>query len=208
MSFATLREAPIIDDPFPYVIVHDLFPADVYRGMVANFPPKEQMRNMMKHYPNRYLLFLKNDDGFYGGAGQLSAFWTEFRDVQLKELRGAVEEKFNVKADTTGAILMRDIPGYRIGPHTDCGERIVTGLVYMPEDASRPECGTVLYRSEHSDPRGQLGDDHTLQGFEEVAVAPYLPNTALFFLKGARSWHGVEPCDIERRVISFDLQRK
>jgi hypothetical protein len=84
-------------------------------------------------------------------------------------------------------VLFRDTEDYRIRPHPDGLNKIVTMQFYLPSDESTPELGTSLFRHE----RGLFGGT-----FHEVKRFPFLPNSAYAFAVSdsatRKSWHGRE----------------
>jgi hypothetical protein len=85
---------------------------------------------------------------------------------------------------------MRDTEGYRIKPHPDGTNRIVTMLYYLPRDTSHEDLGTSVYVRQPWTKR-ILGE-----GFKEVERFPFRPNSSCAFvvnrLPEKTSWHGRE----------------
>ena len=81
-------------------------------------------------------------------------------------------------------ILFRDTDDYRIKPHPDGLNKIVTMQFYLSEDESLVDLGTSLYRS-----NGLLR-----RSFHEVKRFPFKPNSAFAFAVSdsriRKSWHG------------------
>jgi hypothetical protein len=82
-------------------------------------------------------------------------------------------------------ILFRDTEDYRIKPHPDGLNKIVTMQFYLPPDSTTLELGTSLFRHQ----RGLLGGT-----FHEVKRFPFRPNSAYAFAVSdsatRKSWHG------------------
>ena len=100
---------------------------------------------------------------------------------------------------------MRDRAGYSIGPHTDSPRRLLTMMVYLPEDREHTHLGTSVYRP-LEDGRVCAGEaHHAFDGFEVVKTAPYLPNSAFGFMKTDNSFHGVSAMadDYERDTLAY-----
>lgn len=76
--------------------------------------------------------------------------------------------------------LIRDLPGYRIGPHTGIFKKVIAMQFDLPEDSSQPSPGTTFYRR-HEDGK-----------FEPALRMPFLPATGHAFAVNSRSWHGVD----------------
>jgi hypothetical protein len=108
------------------------------------------------------------------------------------DLCGAVADAFQSAAvagaitDATGADLSgtyvrleyaQDADGFWLAPHTDLGVKRFTMLIYLPESADQADLGTDIY----ADP-------------DTWARRPaFADNTALVFVPGAGTWHGLAP---------------
>ena len=82
-------------------------------------------------------------------------------------------------------ILFRDSEDYRIKPHPDGLNKIVTMQFYLPADESTLDLGTSLFVRR----RGLFGSD-----FDEVKRFAFKPNSAYAFAvsdsPNRQSWHG------------------
>jgi hypothetical protein len=112
------------------------------------------------------------------------------------DLCGAVADAFQSAAvartiaDATGADLTgsyvrleyaQDADGFWLAPHTDLGVKRFTMLIYLPESADQADLGTDIY----ADP-------------DTWAARPaFADNTALVFVPGEGTWHGLAPRPIQ-----------
>src|SRR5262249_28997417 len=130
-----------------------------------------------------------------------AAIWTDIvrvaTDPALKraifaKLAPDLAERFNIHEDEVPdidcayeVILFRDTDDYRIKPHPDGLNKIVTMQFYLPQDESTLDLGTSLYRPSN----GLLG-----RSFQEVKRFPFKPNSAYAFAVSdsriRKSWHG------------------
>jgi len=191
-----IYDAEITTVPWPHLIVNDIFPRKVYNNILENLPNRESMDLFSAH---RYLYWINK------GKVQMEvpSFWKELREELFNSLWVSLEEKFGVKGYSIGAELLYDLPGYNIGPHTDTPDKLITGLFYLPKTDANFEHGTILYHCDTPDPRGK---GHKLTSeYKQITVVPYIPNTALFFLRSDVSFHGVKPTPVERRILAFDV---
>jgi hypothetical protein len=78
-------------------------------------------------------------------------------------------------------VLTRDIPGYRITPHTDTQWKGITVQLYLPRDASATNIGTIFH--------GRLADG-TLTRATQMRFAP---NSGYAFAVGDNTWHSADP---------------
>ncbi len=96
-------------------------------------------------------------------------------------------------------VLYADFDGYAIKPHPDTRRKVLTVLIYMPEDESQRELGTSVYKIS---PMGVFA--WKTYGLVKEKTAAFLPNTGFAFvvIHPAHSllhtsWHG-------RETISLD----
>jgi hypothetical protein len=125
---------------------------------------------------------LHNDKRCYFDAGNNARF----------DLCGAVADAFQSVAvaraitEATGANLAgsyvrleyaQDADGFWLAPHTDLGVKRFTMLIYLPDSPAQADLGTDIYR----DP-------------DTWAARPaFADNTALVFVPGTDTWHGLAP---------------
>jgi hypothetical protein len=87
-------------------------------------------------------------------------------------------------------ILTRDIPGYRITPHTDTRWKGITVQLYLPKDEGNTDIGTIFHEKL---PDGSL---------PKKAQMRFAPNTGYAFAVGDDTWHSADP--VHSRVKSRD----
>ena len=78
-------------------------------------------------------------------------------------------------------VLTRDIPGYRITPHTDTQWKGMTVQFYLPRDASATHIGTIFHDRA---PDGSL---------PKAMQMRFAPNTGYAFAVGDDTWHSADP---------------
>jgi hypothetical protein len=105
----------------------------------------------------------------------------------VRRLAPALEKRFGAGYASTGffpiPILTRDIPGYRITPHTDTHWKGITVQLYLPSDASTSHIGTIFH-------------DNT-QKKNKVTQMQFIPNSGYAFAVGDDSWHSADPVGSE-----------
>jgi hypothetical protein len=87
-------------------------------------------------------------------------------------------------------ILTRDIPGYRIPPHTDTHWKGITVQLYLPKDASNTDIGTIFH---------ERLPDGSMRKKEQMRFAP---NTGYAFAVDNDTWHSADP--VHDRVKTRD----
>lgn len=193
---AAIRNAPIEVDPWPHVVVDNVFPNELYTEILANIPLLDAL---LPFAYQRWLYWIVDDNG----AANVTPFWTALRAELFKPLQLVLEDKFGVTGIRYGAEILYDKPGYSIAPHTDSTNKLITGLFYLPKSGQASEQGTILYHGATPDPSGK-GHKFT-KDFEPRKIIPYVPNSALFFKRTDISFHGVRPTPVDRCILAYDL---
>jgi hypothetical protein len=78
-------------------------------------------------------------------------------------------------------MLTRDVPKYRITPHTDTKWKGITVQFYLPPDDSTKHIGTIFHEKK---PDGHM---------PKVLQMPFLPNSGYAFAVGDNTWHSADP---------------
>ena len=230
-----IKMSKVNTEPFPYTFIENLFPDSYYKNLLEYFPKANQMISLEESgrahskdkntpYANR-MITLFNNERFDKFRGEQRIFWDEFSKlICSKEFIQEIIEKFKpwcsnrlgTLLDQTGyikvssdALIASDHTGYSINPHTDLPHRLLTFLFYLPKNASLKELGTSIYS--HQNPQFEsTGSRHyKLEGFNEVARIPFLPNSLLMFIRNNRSFHGVKPIvqeGIRRNLLINNLR--
>ncbi len=210
-----VAQAPVIEQPFPYLVVDDVFPPDYYAEMLANFPTRESLRPINETgrvaedlYKER-LVVLFTESEFVRMTASQQRFWHEFASWMytdqfvnffLYKFQRHLEPRIDRIVRSEGALhvkgdalLVNDCTDYAIGPHTDAPHRLVSFLFYLPRDDSMRELGTTVY--EPRDPGFTCwgGPHHPYEEFMPVKTVEFLPNRLMAFPKTERSFHGVAP---------------
>jgi hypothetical protein len=171
-----LRAAPLLRDPFDFIVVEEFLRRDALSSLVVDFP------EIRRHgsFPVDTLA--------YGPAfARLVAALTG------AELRHAIEEKFGIDLGHRPTLLT--VRGRSDGKdgriHTDSASKIITLLLYMNPVWERAAGRLRLLRSSAD--------------LEDYAreVAP-LAGTMLAFRRSERSFHGHHPHVGERRSLQLN----
>ncbi len=213
------------EEPYCHYYLENAFPPDVYEEMLDRLPEPEDYRPLnLKEWSRengestRDRLFL-SEEGLSGLPAKTRKFWqsiaTALTSESLKlvifaKLAKDIALRFDCDErevpDIKGyprAVLMRDTEGYRIKPHPDGTNRIVTMLYYLPHDRSQEDLGTSVYVRQPWTKR-LLGDK-----FKEVARFPFRPNSSCAFvvnrLPEKTSWHGRELVSADAGVRNLIL---
>jgi hypothetical protein len=206
---AKVQGAVLERDPFCHFYLDGIFPAQMYPALLRSFPPKEL------YVPLNLRRWARADgtstrDEFHLTAENLArlpkpmaAFWTPvvramtdpaLRRAAFAKLAPDLAERFGIPEERIPDMecayevrLVRDTEDYRIKPHPDGLNKIVTMQLYLPEDESTLDLGTSIFRRH----KRLIGGS-----FEEVKRFPFRPNSGYGFAVSdsptRRSWHGRE----------------
>jgi SM-20-related protein len=171
-----LRTAPLIREPFEFVVVEEFLRRDETAAIVADFPAVAR--------PGSFPVEL-----FAPGP----AFARLVAELEGPDLRRAIAEKFAI--DLEGRPTLLTLRAHSDGKdgriHTDSASKIVTLLLYLNPLWERPE--------------GRLRLLHGPADLDDYAVevAP-LCGTMLAFRRSERSFHGHRPHIGERRLLQLN----
>lgn len=212
---AKLSASRIIQDPYPHIIIDEIFPSTFYKLLLQNEIPSSELTNLKtagrvgKGYSDARSVLnlyesmpdLKTNRVFWENFAKWLDYY--FKDMLLRKFKQPLN---NVKGD---ALYTKDTQSYSLGPHTDKVTKVVTCLIYLPADGSNSECGTSIYTPKDSTFTCEGGPHYKREDFNLFQTIPYVPNKMFCFLKTNKSFHGVEPItkSIERPLLIFDLQK-
>ena len=185
------RDAPIITDPWPHIIIDNFVPDDIYKFILRVF--KEDTSP-----PDNY------DDPHYP-YGEVKApekvlnhyDWTVLTNhFKAKIMKETVLDKWNIKHDEEIKVrigIHRDHKHFFQDPHNDekkYAKAIVTMQLYCPPDESLKDIGTTLWEA------GPM--PHDVNDRERVAqTLDFIPNRCVSFKCTKDSWHGVFPIKVD-----------
>ena len=204
-----IARTPLDQDPFCHVYMDKVFPSEIYQGIMENLPDPGL------YHPLNLRLYSRDDgistrdlfhltpDALLKLPERQRVFWTmvvklvghpAIKSTIFAKLAPDIAERFGVNEDDVPQIrceyeimLMRDTQDYRIKPHPDGLNKIVTMQFYLPPDDSQLSLGTSLYKRNKKLFRSS---------FEEVKRFEFRPNSGYAFAVSDRgekkSWHGRE----------------
>jgi len=199
---ANIAAARRDDAPFYHLEFGKVFPDDIYREMVKALPVSADYRPLpgrnggnlrddgtstrvkIDLFPEyiRHLPPEKRDVWDLVGRALTSA---EVQNALVEALAPGLQRRFGENYREVGMypipVLTRDIPGYRITPHTDTKWKGMTIQFYLPKDDSATHIGTIFHGRETD---GQLNFG---------AKMKFAPNTGYAFAVGDNTWHSADP---------------
>lgn len=194
-----LMGAEVVMDPFPHIYIENALPAWLHADLLEHMPKSKAWVSLekargTKGYPKRFV------------ATPVDEVWAVLANSLKTELfKRALCQKFGVDPAglTHEALLIRDLPGYKIGPHTDSPAKVISALFYL-----QGEEGTSLYVPRQEGFTCPGGPHYSFNKFKRVKTIPFKPNSLFVFLKSDHSFHGVETIKHKRDVLLYDVQRR
>ncbi len=222
-----ISNAPVREYPYPHFYLENVFPANFYAALRANWPDTSVLTSLADTglvskgaYPERFVLPMTRAS-VEKLSGDRRAFWTEFADwfmaprfmtAMIDKFEPYVRRRFGEEIHRYGfhpePLIVRDMTNYAIGPHTDAPHRLLSLLFYCPDDASMKHLGTSIYVPLDPEFRCEGGPHYPHERFQKVMTMEYKPNSLFAFFKNDHSFHGVEPIKdehVQRDVLLYDI---
>lgn len=208
---AAVSAAKVEQKPFYHIKLGGVFPADIYAAMLEAMPEAGDYRPMhgrskvndladgthtrvkidlfpeyIRHLPAQKVELWK----LVGSALCSEPVKQAFRRM----LAPALEKRFGADFMSVGMypipILTRDIPGYKIPPHTDTRWKGITVQLYLPRDEANTDIGTIFH---------DVLPDGSMPKATQMRFAP---NSGYAFAVGTDTWHSADP--VHNRVKTRD----
>ena len=198
-GFECIQDSKMFDNPYPYLYINEFFNHDTYQDILKSLNETEfieiEKSRGTKGYPLRF-------------TGKTPEFLNNF--LMNGAFKEALLSKFGIVDDnySEDLILVRDLPGYSIPPHTDSVKKVITVLIYLPEDNSMEEEGTSIYRPKKDGFICKDGRHYNFDDFDKVKTMPFRPNSMFAFARTDNSFHGVSPSKCIRNVLLYNINKK
>ena len=224
-----LNKEKLITEPFPFFCFDSFFSNTYYEELLRMKPLNEQFQNTdPNRTSNQYAINYRKRFNFIKDMHLLDTqrknFWTEFIELFtsqefVKNILLMCEEpilkrykidnikklKLNIRME-----LIRDSGGYMISPHTDSPQKILTFLMYIPNDDDNLDLGTSLFKPKNKNFVSEEATQFNFDDFDEIKKMPFKKNFAFGFIKNEKSFHGRLPISKEfkgaRDWINYSLQ--
>lgn len=191
----------IRNEPYPHFVANNVFSPEEYHIIVdisrnTTYLSLEEARGT-KGYPERYVAKLDPEE-------------YNFIKPAIDRLKKNICDNFGLDENDyeEDLLLINDKPGYKIGVHRDRLDKVVTALIYLPENSDNAFAGTTIYKPKKEGFTCPIGKHYGFDEFDNIKTIDYVPNTAFVFLNTDHSFHGVEPCSVERHVLLLNLNKK
>lgn len=197
-----IKNSPIIQEPYPHLIIDNIFPTDFYTELIKNLPTIDEYALKSK-YPGRKTLTLESLDRLDQEKKQ---FWTKLTDwIKSPEFTQVLLEKFSInKNGHSDFFLHKDLENFEVSPHTDLRSKLITYLFYLPKDDSMSELGTNILVPKSEKNISFTTQHQDWENFDIVKSSKYVPNSFFCFAPNQNSFHAVkikfpEKCEKKER---------
>ncbi len=199
---ANIKAGRAVERPFFHLQFDRVFPDDIYAGMIAAMPAAADYRALpgrnngnirpdgtstrvkIDLFPE-YIRHLAPDKLRIWDVVGRALCSSEVQAAFVQRLAPGLERRFGKDYAAVGMypipVLTRDVPGYRIAPHTDTRWKGITAQLYLPRDASVTHIGTIFHERL---PDGSL---------PKTVQMRFAPNTGYAFAVGDNTWHSADP---------------
>ena len=205
-----IRAVDVSSSPYAHFYLEEAFPNEIFKEMLRKLPAHSaygadnpRIHTREDGLVTRNILSLTLPGPVRELPEEQRSFWTEIsqaltsprlKQVVFDRLSEDLSRRFRIRPDQLDSVtaypkpaLVKDLGGYEIAPHTDTRSKIVTMQFYLPEDMSKADLGTTVYRQRIF----QLKNLVNLRNrFEAVKQFSFAPNSGYAFAVGPKSWHG------------------
>lgn len=229
-ALARVEASELRGDPFPHAIVRDFLPPALFSELRGTLPAiRDAMQSVQARHRNpgysdkrfSYCLPIPTDPAVatlaepvrtlqrvLTSARMVSALLARFESVVAPRLVEYERRTGQPHVPIGTSIeLIHDGSGFDLPPHTDGGNKLVTGLLYFADPGDPVELGTQLYAPLDPEPADVGGGVRARDQLRVAGQAPYEPNVMLWFARSDRSFHGVEASSSStpRRLVQYSI---
>lgn len=195
-----IKDAQIITDPYPHIMIENIFPAEFYDEILETLPSLDDYALKSK-YPGRKTLTLDSLDNL---NEKKKIFWEQMTNwLRSDEFAYTLLQKFSInKKGNSDFFLHKDLEDFEVIPHTDLRSKLVTYLFYLPKDASMPNLGTDILVPKKDADVSFTTEHQKWENFDIVKSSKYVPNSFFCFTPCENSFHAVKikfPENCERK---------
>lgn len=204
----SVDQARAVEKPFYHLEFDRVFPDDVYAQILNLMPESDDYRPMhgrskatdgpatrvkIDLFPEYIRNLPPEKRALWEIVGR--ALCSEpVKQAFIRRLAPGLSKRFGKDFAQTGMypipILTRDIPGYKITPHTDTNWKGITVQLYLPKDDANTDIGTIFH---------DVLPDGTKP---KAAQMRFAPNSGYAFAVGDDTWHSADP--VHNRVKTRD----
>jgi hypothetical protein len=197
----SVEATPARESPFYHLEFERVFPEDVYARMLEAMPVVADYRPMSGRATNvradgmptrvkidlfpEYIRNLPSEKRRLWDLVGRALCSSELQAAFMRRLAEPLKRRFGPDFAETGfypiPILTRDIPGYKIDPHTDTRWKGITVQFYLPRDNAATHIGTIFH---------SMRPDRSL---EKATQMKFARNSGYAFAVGTDTWHSADP---------------
>lgn len=219
----SVRRAELCTWPFPYAVIDDVLPRELYHSLIRGLPPVELFGDRRENkqqlsvpfelaptYSQRVWQFLASVVAPKHLVPALTDRFREPLEQWIAENWPEVPPESVHFHNSDGRILLRR-RGYRIPPHRDPKWGFLTCILYLARDDSSESWGTQLFTVEDdTEARGAAPHWIDAAKCKLVGDVAFRQNRMLVFLNsvgahGAEIPADAEPADLERYIYQFRI---
>ena len=205
LNLESLQSAIVQRDPYPHLVVDNVFDPAKYAELLSLVPTAAQMR---QYDPANVSSALTAPEEFRRFAPDMA----DPLDAAVKHIGEIVTAKFTDDLAATWSDLFPGVglsdlwpryqgtqiidrgTGFKLRPHLDGADCLISILIYLAEDDRHAEHGTQIFRA-----RKKWGfNKHYVSLTREPykvdlslhRTIPYLPNSMMAFVNGPTAFHG------------------
>ena len=204
----SVDQARAVEKPFYHLEFDRVFPDDVYAQILNLMPGSDDYRPMhgrskAQDGPATRVKIDLFPEYIRNLPPEKRALWDivgralcseSVKQAFIRRLAPGLSKRFGKDFAQTGMypipILTRDIPGYKITPHTDTNWKGITVQLYLPKDDANTDIGTIFH---------DVLPDGTKP---KAAQMRFAPNSGYAFAVGDDTWHSADP--VHNRVKTRD----
>ena len=198
----SIDNAQTYDEPFFHLRFERVFPEDIYAAMLEKFPAPAEYRALpgrnkgniqadgsstrvkIDLFPE-YIRSLPSEKHTVWDLVGRALCSKDVKQAFMRRLAPGLKRRFGDGHQDIGMfpipVLTRDVPNYRITPHTDTQWKGITVQLYLPPDDTTKHIGTIFHGK---NPDGTLN---------KATQMPFSPNSGYAFAVGDNTWHSADP---------------
>jgi hypothetical protein len=195
--------------PFYHLRVDRIFPDEIYAAMLREMPtvkdyralPGRRHENILEDgsatrvkldlFPEYIRRLSAKQRDIWGVVGRVLCS-NQVKSAFVRRLAPGLERRFGAEFGKIELfpipVLTRDVPRYKIAPHTDTQWKAITVQLYLPPDETTSHIGTIFHE--------RLPDG----SMRNAVKMPFLPNSGYAFAVGDNTWHSADPVGPEVKV--------
>ncbi|MSO29540.1 MAG: hypothetical protein EXQ48_01170 [Acidobacteria bacterium] len=219
-----IAAAPLQTDPYPHIIVENLFPKDFYDLLRKAIPPpaffgdldpiKQNLKTPIEFGPELSVRVLGFLEAVIARRTMPPALMHKFHEplqVHYDVIFGAAfRDRANAMTQSiTGGRLMLRRPGYHLPPHRDPKRSMLTCLMYFAGSKDSDAYGTDIFRAVDDREATYTQTYYPEQNgsrCELVKRVPFRPNTMLVFLNSTGAHGATIPDDAPATLERYSYQ--